>query len=103
MITYPTTLGLRETDQIEDYNIVDMQSSPCININIVPPDICSWIASNGGASSFPGHSALIITLINGYLVEGSLGFTVSAAYILGCIDYYLGDTAGGNSFTGCSY
>ena len=101
MVTHPTTLGLR--DRIEDYNIASMSS--CININITPPaDICTWIASIGGASAIPGHSALILTLINGYLVGSSaLGFTVTSAHILGCIDYYLGDTVGGNNFTHCNY
>jgi hypothetical protein len=105
MTIYPATLDLRETDQNKDYNLADIQHSSCITIDVTPPlAICLWIESNGGASAFPGHSALILALINGYL-EGisSLGFIVTSSHILGCINYYLGDTAGGNGFTNCNY
>lgn len=101
MVTYPTTLDLDRTYQIEDYNMANMQSGSCININIVPPNICSWITSNGGIH--PMTFGNVITLRSAYLHVVDLGFTVTFSHVIGARSYYLNQITSGNSNTGCAF
>lgn len=100
MVTYPITLDIHETDQIEDYNIANMQPSSCINIEVTPSlDICLWIESNGGATNITVFN--IMTLVSAYLGHADVGFPVTISHIMGTVAYYLGHS--GDSLTGCKF
>lgn len=100
MATHP--IDLRETDQIENNNIVNMQPSSCITINIIPPgDICLWIISKGGWNAITAYD--IMTLADAYIGQGDLGFPVTMSYIGGVISYYLKRRTSGNLFTDCTF
>ena len=63
--------------------------------------ICPWVTSKGGWNNLATFD--IMTLVNGYLLQTNLGFTVSAAHIMGAVAYYLDNLTSGNSLTGCSF
>ena len=63
-------------------------------------DICSWIASKGGATNVVVFD--IMTLVSAYLGHADIGFPVTIAHIMGGVAYYIGDVQSGNSLTGCS-
>lgn len=66
--------------------------------------ICDWILGKGGpvGITIPG----IFDLIYNYVYQSdysSLGFIPVNQEIMGCVYYYLGFTASGNTMTGCNY
>jgi hypothetical protein len=73
-------------------------SSPVIIILI---DMCSWIASKGGATNIAVFD--ITTLVRAYLRRTDVGFPVTIAHLMAGIAYYLGNVQGGNSLIGCSF
>ena len=86
---------------ITDPNIANMQTIPCININVSAANICTWITSKGGWQAIAAYD--IMTLVSAYLGQISLGFTVEMRYINGAIAYYLDMLDSGNDFTGCLF
>lgn len=68
-------------------------------------DICSWITSLGGWKAIAAYD--IMTLVSAYSGQVNLGFTVTAAHIMGAVSYYSnkvgGTPASGNSLTGCNF
>jgi hypothetical protein len=63
-------------------------------------DICSWIASKGGAVNVAIFD--ITTLVSAYLGHADVGFPVTIAHIMGGVAYHIGNVQSGNSLTGCS-
>ena len=62
--------------------------------------ICPWITSKGWSNLATFD---IMTLVSAYLGQTNLGFTVTAAHIMGGVAYYLGNLSSGNSLTGCPF
>ncbi len=64
-------------------------------------DICNWIISRGGWGALRVYD--IMQMVAAYLLQINLGFTVTVAYIMGAVAYYLGRLSNGNSLTGCTF
>lgn len=75
-------------------------------LKAAPPEanICNWITALGGWRAIAAFD--IMALVSAYSGQTNLGFTVSAAHIMGAVSYYSnksGSPASGNSLTGCSF
>lgn len=64
-------------------------------------DICSWITGLGGWEAI--MTSHIMDLVSGYLGIKDLGFTVTIAYIMGVVAYYLNQPESGDSLTDCDF
>lgn len=68
-------------------------------------NICTWITGLGGWRAIGAFD--IMTLVSAYSGQVSLGFTVTAAHIMGTVAYYSNKTSGtadsGNALTGCAF
>ena len=73
----------------------------CTTFNILSVNICIWVSGNGGVAGITIPK--IFNLIDAYIGIGNISFIPTDQQILGCVDYYLGFTASGNSKTGCSF
>ncbi|OGT36560.1 MAG: hypothetical protein A3F11_00460 [Gammaproteobacteria bacterium RIFCSPHIGHO2_12_FULL_37_14] len=71
------------------------------SVTIIPTDICTWITSKGGWNNLRIFD--IMTLVSAYLGQTNLGFTITIAYIMGAVAYYLNNLQSGNSLTRCSF
>jgi len=72
-----------------------------IQIVAAGEEICSWIDEKGGATALTVSN--IFVLVEAYLEHAPISFDPTINEIFGCIEYYLGHTANGNTGTGCEY
>ena len=88
---------------IGSHSICASPGTHCRSVDTVTTiDICNWIISRGGWTALKVYD--IMQLVAAYLVQISLGFTVTTLYIMGAVAYYLGPLPNnGNSLTGCTF
>jgi hypothetical protein len=101
MTVNPITLDLHDFSQIMSPNIANIQTMPCINVNVSVGNICAWITSKGGWQAIATYD--IMTLVDAYLQLTNLGYTVRMQDINGAIAYYLNIPTSGNTSTGCAF
>ncbi len=63
--------------------------------------VCTWISAKGGWTAISAYN--IMELVSGYSGATSLGFTVTAAHIMGAVAYYSDNLSSGNNLTGCGF
>lgn len=84
------------------HNICASPGTNCqLVYTVMSVDVCNWIISRGGWRALKVYD--IMQMVAAYLGQISLGFTVTVAYIMGAVAYYLGRMANGNSLTGCTF
>lgn len=99
--SYPFTMSNLSAGTYNVHASPDSGTVTQVIVVRLPANMCEWVTSRGGRSNIATFD--IMSLVSGYLLQINLGFTVSAAHIMGAVAFYLGNLTSGNSLTGCSF